>query len=410
MNKDGIRKAAICGALTVSLLAPMSAANAAPAMTSQNVAKSATSTSSGVASYTIKHTKGGAIINGKLKNVNKPTRVTLRVDDNELKGQTGNFEWEYTDSKGNFSIEIDDLNDTHARYWQLENGGGFYSYYKYSPVMIKGKVANGATSTFPTKPAPTPTKPTPKPTTPPVTGTPNATNGKGGAMTNRQFINYSGAGKNGQYHVYASGINNSKPVGVIFQFHGDGGYEFTHPDYKLKKMAEVAKSKNMILVSMKAPNSQNVWWNDIERNGDYVRSLIQNEVYGKYNIDKNKVWIVGYSGGSEFTSYEMLEEQNDLFTGGGSIMFGGGGSPGSFARQPSAALKANFEPTWYTGLDDNMGNSDPGWSAINDAREGYNFYKKQGFTKAKLVTPAGIDHFEYDEPSVLRDKLNATYK
>lgn len=311
--KNTLRNTALGGALALSISAPLlvqAPALAAPT-SSSTVSKSSSNslTASEVSSYSITHTKSGAKISGKISGVTSPQKVTLRIADAPFKTQIGNFEWEYTDSKGNFTINIEDLNDSNPRYWQLERGGGWNSYFSYSPVIASGKIVSGQTVKYPT-PKPTPTVPTPNPTIPG-----NYTNGKGGTYSNREFVKYSAAGKSGQYHVYADGIDPKKPVGVVFHFHGDGAYEFRNPSYKLTKIRAAAKSKNMIVVSMKAPNSSNVWWNGIEGNGDYARSLISNEIYAKYNINKNKVWLLGYSGGSEFISYEMMEEQNDLFTG-----------------------------------------------------------------------------------------------
>lgn len=235
------------------------------------------------------------------------------------------------------------------------------------------------------------------------------TGGKGGQRVNREFIEYSAHGLSGQYHLYADGIDWTEPVGVLFQFHGDKAYDFLNPNYKLHAMNTVAKEHNMVMVSLKAPNAENVWWYNIENHGTYARSLIVNEIYNKFNIDKDKVWLSGYSGGAEFITYEMMEEQSDLFTGGGALIFGGGGSPGKVTRTQSDELKENFKMLWYVGKDDNLNNSSEGWSAIADAQKGHDFYQRLGFQKISIVTPAGIDHFEYDEPKILSEMLTKSY-
>lgn len=402
--KNYVRNLAVSGIVAITVSTPgiayADSVVSAPATTMSTTVQQ----SSSAVSYTVEHTRGGAKITGRVANVTSPTKVTLRVSSRALTGQTGNFEWEYTDAHGNFSITVNDLNDTQTRYWQLERGGGNKAYYSYSPVIAHGKIAAGQKVSSPTTPTTPPVTPPTQPTQPPAN-----TNGKGGTMTNRSFVTYSAAGKTSQYHIYAQGVDTTKPVGLMVHFHGDGAEEFSNQKLKLNQLSAVAKDNNMILVSIKAPNKDKVWWQGIEGNGDYARSLILNEVHAKYNIDTSRSWLVGYSGGAEFISYEMMEEHSDLFTGGGAFMFGGGGSPESFARTPSASLKKNFTPIWYTGLDDDLNNSDPGWSAIDTAREGYNFYKSTGFTKAQMVTPAGIDHFEYDEPTVVKNTLKKIY-
>lgn len=435
-----VKSTFISAALAAALLMPLvgTPAHAAPvnAVTATTAATKTVAKPVGVSNWKITHTRDGAIITGKLSNVNKKTLVTLRASSRDLKNRTGHFEWEYTDKSGNFRIVIDDFHSYKNRYWQLELGGGYKMWEKHGKVLAKGYLKTKQTVSKPVskpvvKPAPKPVvKPVPKPTPKPVVKpapkpvvkpapkpvvkpapvvNTNLTNGKGGTYTNKTFINYTAAGKTGQYHIYAAGVDTSKRVGVVFQFHGDGGYEFKNPTYKLPGLNKEAKDHNMIFVSMKAPNTQNVWWSDLDGNGEYARALIKNQVLAKYNIDKSKVWLVGYSGGAEFISFELLQEHSDLFTGGGAVMFGGGGAPRSFERTPTAAFKSNFHMTWYTGLNDGMGNSDAGWSALDASNKGYLWYKNNGFVNTKRVTPAGIDHFQYNEPKVFGDILDARY-
>lgn len=355
-----------------------------------------------VQSITVKHTANGAVATGKLASTGRAQKVALRVGNTSLRGQTGNFEWEYTDSSGNFSINISDApRSATTRYWQLEAGGGNWMYDSYGKVMASGTVSSDTSATYPAKQTPAPSTPT----TPP--SGPSYTNGKGGAFTTRMNVPYSAEGLSSQYHIYADGIDSSKPVGVMFEFHGDGGDEFLHPSRTPAQLAKVAKEKNMILVVAKAPNRDNSWWRgDIDKNGAYMRSLITSQVYQKYNINKKNVWLVGYSGGAEFISYEMMEGQSDLMTGGGAVLMGGGGAPSSFDRQPTSSLKSSYRMLWHTGLKDNMGNSDPGWSAISTAREGAAWYKNHGFTNVSIESPANEDHFSYDQASIVKSFMN----
>ena len=59
--------------------------------------------------------------------------------------------------------------------------------------------------------------------------------------------------------------------------------------------------------------------------GDYFRSFAQ-EFIADSDIDESQVWLMGYSGGAEFITYELdADQQGTWRSGGGSIMVGGGG-------------------------------------------------------------------------------------
>ena len=63
-------------------------------------------------------------------------------------------------------------------------------------------------------------------------------------------------GTTSSYHVFADGIDWSEPVGVVFRLHGDGAYEYHHPEHKVSCLAEVARSHNAVLVAPRTPDRQ----------------------------------------------------------------------------------------------------------------------------------------------------------
>jgi hypothetical protein len=182
----------------------------------------------------------------------------------------------------------------------------------------------------------------------------------------------------------------------MLQFHGDGAFEFDNPgsSYSLggaKGIREQAKRHNMILVALRSPDSGSpVWWQGGAAKADYVKDLVEQVVYSRYDVAKDRSWLVGYSGGAEFITRYLLPKHSSLFTGGGAVLFGGGGEPavrGSFAP----AFAAAFPMHWYTGAQDDGTCVDSDYDALGDANEGFRFYRGKGFS-ASLEKPAGLCH------------------
>ncbi len=223
--------------------------------------------------------------------------------------------------------------------------------------------------------------------------------GRAGAATDATFQTFRSpaTGQVGKYHLWASGIDTTKPVGLMLQFHGDGAYEFDNPDsaYSLggpRGLRNQAERHNMILVALRSPDRGSaVWWRGGQAKADYVRDLLEKVVYARHDIARDRSWLVGYSGGAEFVTRFLLPTHSSLFRGGGAVLFGGGGEPvagtGSFAPTFAAA----FPMYWYTGARDNGTCADSDYNALGDAREGSSYYRAKGFP-ATLHTPAGVCH------------------
>lgn len=232
----------------------------------------------------------------------------------------------------------------------------------------------------------------------PAVAAPEADSSDGGSndATSQTFRSPS-TGQVGSYHLWASGLDTSRPVGLMLQFHGDGGFEFDNPDspYSLggsKGLREQARRHNMILVALRSPNSGSpVWWRSGGKKADYVRDLVQQVVYAHHDIAKDRSWLVGYSGGAEFITRYLLPKHHSLFAGGGAVLFGGGGKPVVSAEPFDSAFAAAFPMHWYTGARDDGTCGDSDYDALSDAREGSSFYRNEGFP-ATLEKPAGLCH------------------
>lgn len=239
-----------------------------------------------------------------------------------------------------------------------------------------------------------------------VSTLPYQSGGSGGPFTDALYQNYTGGGQTGQYHRYASGVSSSQPLGLLLYFHGDGAYEFTHPNYKLPAIVTHAKAHNIITMSMLTPDSSTVtWWESGPANATYIRAFIQDIPYSLYNIDMSRIWLAGYSGGSQFITKHIMPVHSDLLYSGGSVVFGGGGKPIAITNPISTALKQNFHMHWYTGLDDTAANAGAGYDAISDAQRGYNYYTAQTMLTS-FEWPAGINHDNIPEAVIIGQQLD----
>ena len=238
-----------------------------------------------------------------------------------------------------------------------------------------------------------------------------AASGVAATRTNQTFLSYtSPAGTTSQYHVYAEGVDFSKPVGVVFYFDGDywrnGQSKVYDPSGELAQMAASAAAQNMLFVPVISPDANRYdagvsWWEDMERNGEFFRSFASSFIAAN-GVDSSNVWTMGYSGGAEFITYELNTKPQTWRNGGGSIMVAGGGLD---EGTPSAALKS--QPMfWYANSNDGTGETYPQtWSARGAVEGGYNAYRNAGYTNASATVLNGSGHFDYNFSQILSNSL-----
>ena len=225
---------------------------------------------------------------------------------------------------------------------------------------------------------------------------PDSSGGSSKDVTSQTFRSPS-TGQAGKYHLWASGLDTSRPVGLMLQFHGDGAFEFDNPNssYSLggaEGLREQARRHNMILVALRSPDGGNpVWWRGGAAKADYVKDLVERVVYAHHDVAKDRSWLVGYSGGAEFITRFLLPKHGSLFGGGGAVLFGGGGKPVVRASSFDSAFTAAFPMHWYTGARDDGTCADSDYDALGDANEGSRFYRGKGFP-VTLEKPAGLCH------------------
>ena len=239
-----------------------------------------------------------------------------------------------------------------------------------------------------------------------------AASGVAATRTNQTFLSYtSPAGTTSQYHVYAEGVDFSKPVGVVFYFDGDywrnDQSKVYDPSGELAQMAASAAAQNMLFVPVISPDANRydagvTWWEDMERNGEFFRSFASSFIAAN-GVDSSNVWTMGYSGGAEFITYELNTKPQTWRNGGGSIMVAGGGLD---EGTPSAALKS--QPMfWYANSNDGSGETYPQtWSARGAVEGGYDAYLAAGYTNASATVLNGSGHFDYNFSQILSNSLS----
>ncbi len=210
----------------------------------------------------------------------------------------------------------------------------------------------------------------------------------------------------GAVRVYTEGVDFSRPVGVVVRLHGDGAYEYHHPEYRLDGLAAVAAEDNKILVAPLTPDSATTtWWRDSEANADWLADLLEQRILPEYGVDRSDVWWMGYSGGAEILARELIATEPQLVTGG-AIMLGGGGRPWGVDSAAVTAAADQVGPlTWVTGTADDGRDPRSPVNAYEAAREGAAWYRDHGFGPIVESYPPGVDHFGLDDVSVLRTAL-----
>jgi hypothetical protein len=218
-----------------------------------------------------------------------------------------------------------------------------------------------------------------------------------GSFTNQTFLKFTASnGLASQYHVYAAGISPTTPPCVVFQFHGDGAYEFKNPtsSYSLggaNGIVAKSRERGCITVPILTPDKVGsiTWWENGSANAVYVRELVAKLVLD-YRINTHRVWLVGYSGGSQFITKFYLPLYSSTIKGGAAVVFGGGGVPSRATEKPYATpLTAAFHMHWFTGInDDGRGGS---YNALRDARAGEAHYRTRGFATSHEY-PANTGH------------------
>lgn len=225
--------------------------------------------------------------------------------------------------------------------------------------------------------------------------------------------------KTSLYHVRASGLDFSRPVGAAWYLDGDYGTRgrliVSNPDTgQMLRLEERACARNFVLIGVETPDYQAdagyTWWKDMVANGVYLRALADS-VFARYPfLARDRQWLTGWSGGAEFIAKDLMaKKQSTLLTGGGATIIGGGGEPNRGFDPAPARIRA-IPMTWHVADDDDYTAAKAGWSAEVAATTGEKAYRSlYGFTATKLRKyPAGAGaHHSYDVPELMASDMDA---
>lgn len=219
-------------------------------------------------------------------------------------------------------------------------------------------------------------------------------------------------GRTGRFHVYARHIDPSRPVGVVFYLDGDYWIPATSRFHRplgptMLRLAAVANARNLVLVAADTPDRGRVlggytWWRRAGHNGRWFRAFAAH-VVRRLRLDPERAWVMGYSGGAEFLTVDLLAHDQPDWLRGGAIMVGGG-TFRDMTTPPSPAL-LDLPLTWWVGEKDGTGRS-PFWSAHDAAEKGFAGFGKAGFRRRTLHEVPGTTHSQYDLPRILRHTLD----
>jgi poly(3-hydroxybutyrate) depolymerase len=229
-----------------------------------------------------------------------------------------------------------------------------------------------------------------------ITGTASAA----GPMTDQTNLSFTANGVTSKYHLYAAGLDTTKPVGLLVYTDGSGEYGLKNPTstYLLagtNGMVAVAKRNNMVLLTPLAPGAGcpdgdgTCWYQTSSgitstAKAAWSKALVD-AVEVDYAVDKNRVALGGYSSGAQWlTEYFGPAHANSVMNDGVAVAISYGGRPIAATNFPPA-FKAAVPFVW------DVGSNDPAYTGSGQygVKAGYDWYTANGFTTELNVVPGG---------------------
>lgn len=214
-------------------------------------------------------------------------------------------------------------------------------------------------------------------------------------QTDRTNQSFTANGYTSEYHIYAAGLDWTKPVGLLMYTDGSGENGLKNPSGThllagSKGMVAIAKKHNMVLVTPFSPNkgceggTESCWYEgDSPGYAKWAEALIAS-VESQYQIDKRRVAIGGYSSGATFTTgwFVPSAAAQRVMDDGVIVAISYGGPAYMSEVAYTAAFKANVHMNW------NVGDQD---ESLSDVKEGHQHYTQKGFQTSLDILP-GVDH------------------
>jgi len=227
-------------------------------------------------------------------------------------------------------------------------------------------------------------------------------------QTDRLNLSFTSSGYTSEYHIFAAGLDWTKPVGLLLYTDGSAEFGLHHPtDTYLMAgtngMIAVAKRNNMVLLTPFSPNKAcadgdgSCWYmGDPPGYMKWAEALVK-QVESQFRIDKRRVAVGGYSSGAQFcTEYWIPSGAAQRTMDQGvivAISFGGRPQMTEVVYDP--AFKTNVHLHWDTGVNDpSWLEDDPTEGPIPggfNGKAGFDYYSAHGF-QTSFVLIAGTDH------------------
>lgn len=221
---------------------------------------------------------------------------------------------------------------------------------------------------------------------------PNFTNGIGGETGDVEREFRDSQGLNSKFHMdVPTDISPNKPYGLLVYCHGDGGQDY---QWFFEGNASIAKSHNLIGVTVYSPNRGEAWYGD-DKHTLFLHELLQQEIYKKYNIDMNRVYFAGASGGSEFLSGMFIPSYGKYYKGA-SVHMCGGFAPWDGEFSPPEDFKQGFKLYYYAQTGDFL---------YEGAKRASEFYSGKGMQVISHF-PSGGSHCGFDLNDILSQAMN----
>lgn len=233
--------------------------------------------------------------------------------------------------------------------------------------------------------------------------------GSGGPLTDRLDVPFSSGGLTSDVHVFAAGLDWSRPVGLLVYADGSGGYGLDNPNssYLLDAdgpagLVAVAKKHNLLLVVPEAPSpgcdgADNCWYDaTAPRKAAWADALVT-QVKGQYATDDRRVVVGGYSSGAQWATRWFLPTYGEAQSVDLAVAVAYGGAP---------AVPARFSPAYAasTTVAFDTGTADAAYTASSyGARGGYAWYSAAGFA-THATWPAGVGHGRAGEFAGILDR------
>jgi len=141
-----------------------------------------------------------------------------------------------------------------------------------------------------------------------------------------------GSAGGGQYKTSVpSSYSSAQAIPLLLALHGDEGT----PDYIYSVFYGLQKTSSaFILVAPKAPQGGGSWYQATSQHVSFVNAVIA-QVLAQYNIDQDRIWITGWSGGATFLGYYAILRQDIL----AAVVYHMGGGGGGSYSPPAGSCK-----------------------------------------------------------------------